>query len=136
MKRVGLLMMLAIVVLGITLTSCIKNDDDLLFTTIVISNRYKDATFHNGDTLLFEYSSDRNTSAKINIESRETGETLQQETIALKRGDGVMEVMLDVGDYVGSCRFNISYDEYVEDKFLSHSSRGVSKTFIIHIVGD
>ena len=101
---------------------------------VIISQQYRDAEVRNGDVLSLDYYCEFATDAEVVIKDVDNEEILQQDKFSLKRGDGSMDITLNVGRYEGRGIVYINYQNLREVNLLSEVTRATTERFFVEIL--
>lgn len=140
MKQLGTIICGAMILASTLFSGCGEHSEDYKQNLIFISNRWNEAQLHNGDIIPLEYYCEEPTTALVTITGSDNGYSfntkLQSQNLKMKRGDGVLNIKLNVGDYVGRARVSIFHLSEYEDIFLSldDTEVNISRDFTIWIV--
>ena len=103
-------------------------------------DKWNNAKLQNGDVITLDYYCEKATHATVSIvaddDSGYSTNVLQYEKHLMKRGDGVIDITLNVGDYVGKAIVGISYLGIYSNAFLQMDDieEDRARTFNIEIV--
>ena len=144
MKGFGIIMWATALLSTSLFTGCGygEHSEDYKQNLIFISNRWNEAKLHNGDVIPLEYYCEEPTTALVRIVGADNGydfnTKLQSQNMKMKRGDGVLNIKLDVGDYLGMAKVSVTHLSEYEDIFLSLDDTVINTTreFYIEIVAD
>lgn len=101
---------------------CEENEDMMRCTiTKPYQFRHNDSKICNGEILEFEYFTEFNTPFEIVITEQETQIILQRENHKLRRGEGKLQIVVDIGDYRGPGTVEVLFMSKKLDKLLSNS---------------
>ena len=140
MKRFGIIIWAMVLLSTSLFTGCGEHSEDYKQNLIFISNRWNGAKLHSGDVIALEYYCEEPTTALVTIVGAENGYSFNQRLLSrnmkMKRGDGVLNITLDVGDFIGWARVSITHLSEYEDIFLSLDDTEIDTTreFTIEIV--
>ena len=133
MKKRGFFIWACMVVSALLSTGCVKESGSLQ-NVVIISQQYRDAEVRNGDVLSLDYYCEFATDAEVVIKDVDNEEILQQDKFSLKRGDGSMDITLNVGRYEGRGIVYINYQNLREVNLLSEATRATTERFFVEIL--
>ena len=142
MKRLGIIAWMIVVLTTSLFIGCTENGELFRQNAVLISNDLNDAKLKNGDVITLNYYCERATHATVSIVADDdrgyTTNVLQYEKYLMKRGDGELNITLNVGDYVGKATVGVSYLGIYENGclFLDDFEIEKARIFDIEIVGE
>lgn len=142
MKRFGVIVW-AMVFLAVSLfAGCTENGELFRQNVILISESWDGAKLQNGDVIALDYYCEKATYVTVSIvaddKSGYTTNVLQYEKHLMKCGEGVINITLNVGDYVGKAIVGVSYLGIYANGFLlmDDIEEDRARTFNIEIVSN
>lgn len=142
MKRFGVIVW-AMVFLAVSLfAGCTENGEFFRQNVILISESWDGAKLQNGDVIALDYYCEKATYVTVSIvaddKSGYTTNVLQYEKHLMKCGEGVINITLNVGDYVGKAIVGVSYLGIYANGFLlmDDIEEDRARTFNIEIVSN
>lgn len=142
MRRLGIIAWMIVVLTTSLFVGCAENGELFRQNAVLISNDLNDAKLKNGDVITLNYYCEKATHATVSIVADDdrgyTTNVLQYEKHLMKRGDGELNITLNVGDYVGKAIVGISYLGIYSNAFLltDDFEENRSRTFNIEIVSN
>lgn len=142
MKRLGIIAWMIVVLTTSLFIGCTENGELFRQNAVLISNDLNDAKLKNGDVITLNYYCEKATHATVSIVADDdrgyTTNVLQYEKYLMKRGDGELNITLNVGDYVGKATVGVSYLGIYENGclFLDDFEIEKARIFDIEIVGE
>ena len=140
MKRLSIIVWAIVLLTASLFAGCTDNGEFFRQNAILISDKWNDAKLQNGDVITLDYYCEKATYATVSIvaddDSGYSTNVLQYEKHLMKRGDGVIDITLNVGDYVGKAIVGISYLGIYSNAFLlmDDIEEDRARTFNIEIV--
>ena len=142
MKRLGIIAWMIVALTTSLFVGCAENGELFRQNAVLISNDLNNAKLENGDVIALDYYCEKATHATVSIIADDdrgyTTNVLQYEKHLMKRGDGELNITLNVGDYVGKATVGVSYLGIYENGCLFLDDFEIEKTriFDIEIVGE
>ena len=142
MKRLRIIAWALILLSSSLFVGCGEHSEDYKQNIIFISNRWHNAQLHNGDVISLQYYCEEATYAYVTISGVEangyTSLKLQETRYKMKRGDGTLNIQLDVGNYTGIAKVEIEYMSEYENIFLSKddTEEDTTRWFNIEIIAN
>lgn len=133
MKRFTTLFLTLMVCSTSLLTGC-STDEDSLQNIILVSSKHNYSQVHNGDVISLGYYCEFATTAEVVIKDDTNNKVLQHEKYELKVGDGVLDITLNVGNYVGRGRIYITYNSVAENTLISKTQRDTTTHIVVEFV--
>lgn len=136
--RRGIHILLSLV-LSLSLFSCHKEEDkDMLRCTIIMPYQIKSNgnRLCNGDDLKFEYLSQFDSQLIVTFSESENSTVLQSEKFKIKRGEGEVHIVVDVGEYVGRGCVKVDYLYARKDKLMSESTQWRGSNYYVDFYSD
>ena len=137
MKRLRIIVGVIVVLMASLFAGCTEHDDHFRQNLILVSDSWNGAKLHNGDVITLDYYCEKATYATVSIvtsyDSSSTSEVLQYEKHLMKKGEDVINITLNVGDYVGKATVGISYLGIYENGFLFMDNLEIEKSRIFDI---
>lgn len=141
MKRLGIIVWAIMVVASTLFVGCTEHSEHFRQNVILGTDSWNGTKLQNGDVITLDYYCEKATYATVTIVAKEdrsyTSEVLQYEKHLMKQGEDMINITLNVGDYVGMATVGISYLGIYENGFLFMDNLEIEKarTFDIEIVG-
>lgn len=142
MKRLGTKVLAIVALTSSLLVGCTDYAEHFRQNVVLGSSKWNGAKLHNGDVIALDYYCEKATYATVSIaasdDSSSTSEVLQYEKHLMKKGEDVINITLNVGDYVGKATVGVSYLGIYENGclFLDDFEIEKSRIFDIEIVGE
>lgn len=133
MKKLGILLFASMLSSASLLTGC-SSDEDFLQNIILVSSKHNYSQVHNGDVISLGYCCEFDTTAEVVIKGDNNNEVLQHDVYDLTVGDGVLDITLNVGNYVGRGRIYITYKSVAENTLLSNTQRAATTHIVVEFV--
>lgn len=141
MKRLGAKVLAIVALTSSLLVGCTDYSEHFRQNVILVSDSWNGAKLQNGDVITLDYYCEKATYATVSIvtsdDSSSTSEVLQYEKHLMKKGEDVINITLNVGDYVGKATVGVSYLGIYENGclFLDDFEIEKARIFDIEIVG-
>ena len=128
----------AVVVLMVSLLAgCTDYAEHFRQNVVLGSSKWNGAKLKNGDVIALDYYCEKATYATVSIvvndDSSDTSEVLQYEKYLMKKGEDVINITLNVGDYVGKATVGVSYLGIYENGCLFMDELEIEKSRIFDI---
>ena len=142
MKRFGVIVWSMVLFAVSLFAGCAENGELFRQNVILISESWDGAKLQNGDVIALDYYCEKATYVTVSIvaddKSGYTTNVLQYEKHLMKRGEGVINITLNVGDYVGKAIVGVSYLGIYANGFLlmDYIEEDRARTFNIEIVSN
>ncbi len=142
MKRFGVIVWAMVSLAVLLFAGCTENGELFRQNVILISESWDGAKLQNGDVIALDYYCEKATYVTVSIvaddKSGYTTNVLQYEKHLMKCGEGVINITLNVGDYVGEAIVGVSYLGIYANGFLlmDDFEEDRARTFNIEIVSN
>lgn len=140
MKRLSIIVWAIVLLTASLATGCTDNGEFFRQNAVLIADKWNDAKLQDGDVITLDYYCEKATYVTVSIvaddDSGYSTNVLQYEKHLMKRGDGAIDITLNVGDYVGKAIVGISYLGIYSNAFLlmDDIEEGRARTFNIEII--
>ena len=142
MKRFSIIVWAIMLFTSSLFSGCAKNGELFRQNAILISESWNGAKLQNGDVIALDYYCEKATYVTVSIvaddKSGYTTNVLKYEKHLMKRGEGMINITLNVGDYVGKAIVGVSYLGIYANGFLlmDDIEEDRVRTFNIEIVSN